>query len=787
MAIEVTEVPPGPKVSYLRAVLVVVIGAYALAVSLPNVYAVINRTEAWFDFNTCDGVVCSAGGEARKAGIRLGDRVNVSALPLDERYTDYNVTQLPLPGRRVTFPLERGGVKYTATLTAHRGDPTPAVDLLALLAGKLGAIILCVLVSALFLIRPSPLTGSFALYASSSAALNPWFYAFLPGLVYDILMMIGSVFFAAGAVGFLALALLVGRRTPLRARPWLIALSALLVILLWLSTTFALLGFPSLAIYTITYSGMACILIVATATLIRTALRRRARAGERLAAALLAVAGVATVFMRVYQLIVSPALPPSFALVTGWMTALPGALPGMNASFVAAQMTTFLTSAAAAYVIVRDRVVDIGLVRSRILAYGATVVAVLAAFGFLNWGFSGKLAAFPLAVPFEVLTALAAGYWFSGFRDVSNALALAAVDAPVAAMHGRHADEHDALVRALGLADRTRQPSVIAEIRARCAFTACVNGDNLAFERHITASSRALGSKTLHGIKTFVLVATEKEFPCDPGDFPEWQARASLLLCARSSDARRATEHARDAVLRADESGDAWLRVLARVALAESAPSERTQRLNEADAVARAVGSLPLVKSLGALRSDKREIGLLQAFVDVRMRKIRSTCPVVEIAFFTGEVRLLNEAVDLPEKERELLFTVAASNGVINGDLLCDALWPDSDGDAARNALYVCLHRLRKHARDPRIVRRFEQGYALHPGADVDLWRLEAALSSGGRGELERLSQSVRDGAAKRARLGRWFEPFEARLGQMLERVDRVFELDRIRNAACIH
>jgi hypothetical protein len=290
---------------------------------------------------------------------------------------------------------------------------------------------------------------------------------------------------------------------------------------------------------------------------------------------------------------------------------------------------------------------------------------------------------------------------------------------------------------------------------------------------------RVLGSQAFRGIKTFMLAATSEKSTgtLDPGDLPEWLARASLLRCARSDDARQASKHAHDAVRHADVSGEAWLRVLARTALAESVASERARRLNEADAIACGIGSLPLVKSLAALRSERRDLGILQAFVEVRMRKMRPSCPAVEIAFFTGEVRVLGESVALPDKERELLFTVAASNGVMNGDLLCDALWPDSDGDAARNALYVCLHRLRKHARDPRIVQRADQGYALHPGADVDLWRLEAALAAARRDELEALSQSLRNGAARRASCGRWFAPFEIRLTRTLEEVEQFLEI----------
>jgi DNA-binding SARP family transcriptional activator len=139
----------------------------------------------------------------------------------------------------------------------------------------------------------------------------------------------------------------------------------------------------------------------------------------------------------------------------------------------------------------------------------------------------------------------------------------------------------------------------------------------------------------------------------------------------------------------------------------------------------------------------------------------------------------MGKSVELPEKERALLFTVAQSKGLIAGDVLADSLWPDSDGDAARNSLSVCLHRLRRHAGDARIVQHIGQGYALHPGADVDLWKLEAALKAGQEEEVSVLCQSLRDGATRRAAFGSWFSPFEMQLARKLEEVERFLEVYR--------
>ena len=336
------------------------------------------------------------------------------------------------------------------------------------------------------------------------------------------------------------------------------------------------------------------------------------------------------------------------------------------------------------------------------------------------------------------------------------------------------------LIARSGLAERTPQSSLVAEIRARYAFSAWTNCDDAAFEHHVDALCRQLNSRSLRHLGAFARAANPGccENESDASEPPEWRARSSLLLCARSDDARGARGHAMDAVSAADTDGSPWLRALARVALAEVSQGERDVLLDEAGAIALHSHADLLAKSLHALRSDKRDCGMLQAFVDIRMRKVRQSCPALQIEFFTGDVRVLGERVEFSEKERALLFTIAESR-TIRPELLADALWPESDGDAALNALKVSLHRLRRRGGDPRIVRRIGQAYALHPGADVDIWRLDAALHRGNPEELAVMRRAIRKGAQKRGTLGTWFMPFEALLARRSQHIDGLASQNR--------
>jgi DNA-binding SARP family transcriptional activator len=158
--------------------------------------------------------------------------------------------------------------------------------------------------------------------------------------------------------------------------------------------------------------------------------------------------------------------------------------------------------------------------------------------------------------------------------------------------------------------------------------------------------------------------------------------------------------------------------------------------------------------------------------------------PRLEIKFFAGEVLLEGHPLPLPEREMELLFTVAAA-GTINGEQLMDMLWPDSDGDAAHNAFRVCLHRLRRHVDDALIIRRIGKAYALDASVDVDLYKIRDALeasssSSEQNAVLDELLAALRDGRASRAALGDWFVRFERLLWTYIERRRRVRASDLV-------
>ncbi len=765
----------------VRTLLVAATAATALAMSLPNLYSSVHPASGGFDFSTEANVVVDAGPRAKAAGIAVGDRVDYPSMRPDQRYGDpRDGLRLGPMGKKIAFLLDRGGEKRIAIVAPEVPQLGGFDNLSKLVLIKAGFLVLVLIGSALLLIGPSRLSTAFFLVAVGHARVLPIFYSFSPAWLYAIIMAANDALAALGPVGFLLLALYLGENKIAHWRwvPWLataafvaiflpVAASDAQELLLGTRPPWPILGWESFAVLT-------CCYIAGIALFLTTTVRASTGLWVRLAAVLLATVGILILWQAYGN-----------AHSAAWYFAnLPGVAVTRALSDAAFRYgdwgfgARLAASLIVAYLIVRGRVVDTGPVISRIVAYVIITLIVVALLAMANVAFTAQFARYPMAIPLELFLALGIGYRLSGLRDVAGALSLATVDAWNAWGMGRLAEEHDALTRALGLAERTRQQGLISEVRAHFAFSSWRRGDDGEFERHIAPLARMLGTRSLRGLDGFVraAISDDGELAFEASDLPEWKARAALVACGRTKDARRAEELAREALLAADLADLPSLQVLALVAAAETSPTQRGASLEKAQQIARDAGWSALSKSALALRADARDIGLLASFVDIRIRKTRPARAMVEISFFNAEVWANGVRLALPEKELELLLTVASKPSAINDIELIDSLWPEADGDAARNAFRVCLHRLRKGAGDSRIVLRVGKGYALHPWADVDLWKLQAALDACANGngkehldDLRQLCAAVRAGQARRATLGQWFYRFEQMLSRMVD------------------
>jgi hypothetical protein len=654
-------------------------------------------------------------------------------------------------------------------------------------------LILVLLGAGLALIKPSGLTVAFLLFVAQYGVIMPSAYFFLPPLGYAMCMIVCDSLSGLGAIGFLVLALYLDPRHRIRPRR-VIGIGALLfvVIVVPLATSDALElmvgNRPAWPIAGwISFSAAWFCYVAGIVLLLKLAANTTIPRNLRLLAALLAALGAATPFG---WLMVGGSswyfanLPT--AVINRWLISDRWNLFPLWWSIPSLSLPVLKPLAAllASYLIVRSKIIDTGPVLSRIVVYVVVVLLAVTVFTFANILFAEVFPSYTLLIPFEIIAALAIGYWASGLRDVAGCLSLVSVDACNAWANGSARGERDAFVRSLGLAERTGVRGFIAEVRAQLAFSSWRNGDDTEFEQNADALARVLGERNMRGLRAFALTATSNDDKLcflEDADLPEWRARSALLCCAQTNDAERAQQYATDALAGADGAGLASLQVLALVAVAETRPDQRDISLERAHTIARDAGWPALSKSILALRANARDIGILEPFVEVRLRKSRPGRPMFEVSFFNAELSQNGTRVPLAEKELELLLAVASARAGVNNTDLIDDLWPESDGDAARTSLRVCLHRLRKKSGDARIVMRVGKGYVLHPWAAVDLWRFQTLIGrcreSGGREcalGLRELCDALRAGEGRRSTLGDWFYRFEQMLTRKLEEAERL-------------
>jgi hypothetical protein len=787
----------------LRTAVVAIVTVAALGFSLPNLLELTNPLRlGTLGFATSANVVVYAGPLATAAGISAGDRIDYSRMPLNDRYGDpSDGLRQPPVGKTISFVVDRHGTPHRARLAAV-ADPWGADwettrSFLQLTLQKAIFLVVVLLASALLLVRPTRLTAAFFFFAAGNGVM-PLMYSVLATTAYAAVMVADDALAGLGAVGFLALAYYLDPTRRIRPRAFLgIAAGLFALVVLPLATSDAvelvagvrpawpLAGWTSFLALWFCYVAGAVLLLRVTAS--ATAPR-----GLRLLAGLLAAVGMLTIIDWTLSALLGtwyfanlPAAAMNRGIVPDSLLSLPDWLY-TNTLFI----LRLLGSLLAFYVIVRAGIADAGPVYRRIIAYVIVALLVVALFSLANVALMPRVAADAVLIPFEILAAIAIGYWVSGLRDLASCLSLACVDAWSAWASGRPQDERDALAQSLGLAQRTRRQGIVAEVRAQIAFSSWRNGEDGAFEQKVETLERQLRGRNMRGIRGFANAATspDHDVAFRAEDLPEWRARAALVLCSRTHDAAYAQRLALDALASADRAGLPSLQVLASVAVAETCADRRNAALERAHAIARDAGWPALSKSILALRANSRDIGILQTFVDVRLRKNRPARSMFYVSFFNAELCVNGAHVPLSEKQLELLLTVACSPAGVNDNDLLDALWPESDGDAARNSLRVCLHGLRKSAGDARIVTRVGKAFVLHPWADVDLWRFQALLStcrqSGGREgaeALRELCRALRDTRGRRATLGEWFYRFEQLLNRKLTEADALLLQERTR------
>jgi hypothetical protein len=702
-----------------RLALVILLAVVSLATSVPNYLYMLFPIYGHFGFYADPSwrVQWARDGSP----LRVGDVIDWRAVPFSERYDTSEFARLARTGTRVVFPVIRNGARLDIPLVAeyHKERYHFPTGLWLYGFKKSAELLIVLLGAALALIRPTRLSWLFFLYAASLAADGAPFWSFLPASVYFAVSCVAGVIalpLPAVALGLFALHLSDEaprgwRAAMLRAAPYFFALLSALWIGVFTREQFAILWgtwLPNAAT-----AATALAWIVSFGFLLTDVVVARRAHLRALSWACAALALSAFCYVYVY----AGSLAPT------------DIVPYPDNEYAA--LLSLLFALAAVFIIVRGRIIDVRFIVTRAALSAVIAYSVIFAFALLNLALVPQIIRIAYLVPIEIVAAVLLGYRLSGLQDAAAALDLTD-SGQKAPFRGDRQSGRDMLARALARAERTRNASLIATVRAHAAFSAWFAGEDREFESNIKALDAIVGDKPMQSLRRFAKSAqrTFVDGVRERAELPEWTARSELVLCGASDDSAEARDHAALAVAAADASTDPFLQVLARVALAEFDIENRRTLYDEARACCDRAGALQLGHAIRAISTGKQDVGVLEAFVKVRLRAPRPRRPTLDIRFADPCARVRGVPVKLHPREFALLLTIAEKPDGASIDGLSDLLWPELDGDAARNALYVCMHRLRKALGDEAAIARTATGYRLRDGAIVDLWTMQRLVDS---------------------------------------------------------
>jgi DNA-binding SARP family transcriptional activator len=347
--------------------------------------------------------------------------------------------------------------------------------------------------------------------------------------------------------------------------------------------------------------------------------------------------------------------------------------------------------------------------------------------------------------------------------------------ADIARVRGEWSLERQFLSRARERTGHSGLPNFIALNTAEMLLAAWFAGDRPAFNEAAAELDASVQRTGVGGFSYLAAVARGRSAHPTPVDLPKFVVFGHLIVLSRSRDEAERAELARTALELAGRVRIPFVEALAAIALALSDPAA----FDDATAIARRAAARcdapAFLHAVTAFANKYDNVGMLANFV-AQITRDRSEAAPFALEVLTGRVRIGGNVVRLPGREFELLSALAQRRDATARGRLAEMLWPDLDEFAARNALSVCLHRLRAHLGQPDVIERDADGYRLHVDAFVDIWDIErASLALRARDRLreseraalrrawERLGE-MRSGPASR---WEWFEPTARRMDEV--------------------
>lgn len=344
-------------------------------------------------------------GAAADAGLHEGDRIDLKSASASQRYFLWNTRSLSLtvaPGMRVAFPVVRPARPRLVTLTSKPLDISASDKAIAITV-DFAFLALLLLGTVVVLQRPSLMAWgfySFALFVAPSIPYAGLFIGSLPvgwGIVDGVT---GGLQLALVHVVPLLFALRFPRDVP---EGWRRVVERFVPLLLTLYFAVYLAAYTAYIFFGVGAQGLFSLLgyflfgieAVAICALASTYLGTSGADRQRIKWAFLG-------------LVVG--LGGSAILYSGFFPTFPPTL------FRILELLNILAPIAAAYAILRRRIIDINFVVSRALVYGVLTAFVVAVFALIDWLFISVFANARFGLIAEVTAAVAIGFWLNGLH-----------------------------------------------------------------------------------------------------------------------------------------------------------------------------------------------------------------------------------------------------------------------------------------------------------------------------------------------------------------------------------
>lgn len=371
-----------------------------------------------------------------------------------------------------------------------------------------------------------------------------------------------------------------------------------------------------------------------------------------------------------------------------------------------------------------------------------------------------------------------------GGMDLMASGTLLALGADVARARGEWAVERQFIERATESARRSGLHNFVAFDLAESAFGAWLFGDDANFSRYAAELDEVVHKNGVCGFGYFACIARGRAAEAGDADLLKFVAYGHIVAAAGAHDATAAVRHAKAAVRSAQEYGSPFVEVLAHVALGALDGKQFDESMRRATEAAARVQSPRLHAAVQAVSQRRPDAFILTAFLRRLQRDAGRGEPALEISLTDGSVLVASREVALPDREMALLVALSLRREPVSRSRLTDMLWPELDEAAARNAFSVCLHRLRQHVGDDRMIVRLKDGYALGSEVHVDLWEIDrtitalrtrTALSDADRNALGEVYHALRRGEKNRMLAWEWFAPTRRHIAELcLETAQRL-------------